>query len=236
MFEIFKAFEYNADVSMIFPQTLWKNFVEAVKKSSFDNVVNNLRPFKIQDAIATNECDRKKINTIIEKHLGCRMEVEEICGELGLDVFCNSKKAVFDSGSRADGRASYVYNSAEGTVDGEKLRWDHIERKVFSIDNGEVMYDLDEGLEKMNDMVNSMVAQFFRTVKRFMVRRTTGTGGDDSNLSITTDLVFVMRNAIGAKSTSPKNAALRLDSISSLPPRKQVMKKSNVRQVMSELF
>ena len=209
--------------------------MKEVQKTSFDIVVSKLRPFRIQDAIATNESDQRKINTIIEKHLGCRIDIEEICCELGLDVFTDSKDAVFDTGSRADGGGSYVYNSAEGVIDGERVRWDHVERKVINVENGEVMFDMNEGLVKMNRMVNDMVKGFYQSVRRFMVRRTS----TQRQEPISTDLVFVMRNAI-VPTKSIK--ALYLDTKASLPVSEvtksptSAIQRGRVRKIMSELI
>lgn len=94
----------------------------------------------------------------------------------------------------------------------------------------EVMYDLDEGLEKINEMVNNMVAEFFNTVRRFMVRRATNKSGDNA---ITTDLVFVMRNAVGSRSFTPASEK-KFSSQRSVETK--TSKSPPLRQIVSEFF
>lgn len=179
VYECFKAIEYDAKCSIALTVDAWNDLITEIDNtiasgnSLEDLMREHLIAFNVRKAKATISQDAVEIREEIQTRLGHRMELMRICESLGLATSSIKSPSMNQVRKRPSQEAinesmqsNYFLNkSATGVVDGRRIEWNHTDQMVRDLDNdGAVVYDLNEGLNKLNIIVNDIVQSFVRDV------------------------------------------------------------------------
>ena len=184
----------KATIRMALPSKEQDAFMLALQ-TKYDDVEKTLASIDVHNANATVESDKWMIFAEIERSLGSRMKIEELCKNMGLEVEATSPRKVGETESDWLNRQSekfFLRCSARGSADeGGVVQWDHIDRTwlvfereargylfflisldyhsntntrthtgtITRIDDGEILYELHDGLNRMNIMLSEQMCK-----------------------------------------------------------------------------
>ena len=184
LWEILQAVKLKATIRMALPSKEQDAFMLALQ-TKYDDVEKTLASIDVHNANAAVESDKWMIFAEIERSLGSRMKIEGLCKNMGLEVEATSPRKVGETESDWLNRQSekfFLRCSARGSADeGGVVQWDHIDRTLLSlsftripleyqhsnthtgtitrIDDGERLYELHDGLNRMNIMLSEQMCK-----------------------------------------------------------------------------
>ena len=174
LWEILQAVKLDATIRMVLPGEDQDAFMIALQ-TKFNQVEKSLASIDVVNANATVESDKWMIFAEIERSLGSRKKIEALCKNMGLDVEVKSPRKSGESESDWINRQSenfFLRRSARGSAEeGGVVQWDHVDRTVSRIDDGTILYNLHDGLNRMNDMLSKQMCKALSDVTLYNAMR-----------------------------------------------------------------